>query len=53
MTIEHPRFPTPDDVRRAAMLWQALLANVGNDALGGTQKDAKKPGEPGSGFHVQ
>ena len=53
MTIEHPRFPTPDDVRRAAMLWQALLANVDNDTIAGTQKDMKKPGETGSRFHVQ
>ena len=32
MTIEHPRFPTPEDERRAALLYAAMrdLADIDN-----------------------
>jgi hypothetical protein len=36
MTIEHPRFPTPEDERRALLMYEALRqsAELGNDIPG-------------------
>ena len=48
MTIEHPIFPTPEDERRASLLWQAVreLADINNDIPATTgAPDMKKPAE--------
>ena len=52
MTIEHPRFPTPEDERRAALLYQALRqladkADIGNVIPATIAPGTKKPAEAG------
>ena len=52
MTIEHPKFPTPEDERRAALMFQALRESVDididNDVPATGAPVMKKPAEAGS-----
>ncbi len=49
MTIEHPRFPTPEDERRASLLYQALRESAAFDCSSATgAPGTKKPAEAGS-----
>ena len=45
MTIEHPRFPTPEDERRAALIYRALrqLAEIDSDILPATRAPDIEP----------
>ena len=47
MTIEQPRFPTPEDERRASLLLQALrdLVDIRNDVPATGAAEAKEPAE--------
>ena len=47
MTIEHPRFPTPEDERRAALLYAAMreLADIDNAIPATGAPDVKEPTE--------
>ena len=49
MTIEQPTFPTPEDERRASVLWQAVreLADADNDRPTNGAPGAAKPVEAG------
>ncbi len=49
MTTEQPRFPTPEDERRASLLWQAVceLSDSDNDLPATVAPDVKKPTEVG------
>ena len=50
MTIEPPKFPTPEDERRASLLWQAVRESVDieNDIPAIDAPNMKKPAEAGS-----
>ena len=50
MTVEPPKFPTPEDERRASLLWQAVCesANIENDIQATDAPNVKKPAEAGS-----
>jgi hypothetical protein len=49
MTIEQPTFPTPEDERRAALLYKAVseLAEIHNDIPVTAVPGMKKPAEAG------
>jgi hypothetical protein len=49
MTIEHPRFPTAEDERRAALIYQTLrqLAEVNHDIPATNAPGTKEPAEAG------
>ena len=46
MTVEHPRFPTPEDERRAELIYRALRqqAEMDNDILPATRAPDIEPG---------
>ena len=48
MTIEQPRFPTPEDERRAALMFQALRESVEIDIPATGAPDVKMPANAGS-----
>ena len=47
MTIEQPKFPTPEDERRASLMYQALrdLVDVKNSVPAPVAAEAKQPAE--------
>ena len=47
MTIEQPTFPTPEDERRASLLWQTVCELADNDIPATGAPDVKKPAEAG------
>ena len=50
MTIEHPKFPTPEDERRASRLYAAVgeLADIAKEIPATAAPGTEKPAEAGS-----
>jgi hypothetical protein len=47
MTLEQPTFPTPEDERRASLLWQTACELADNDTHPGWRARREKPAEVG------